>query len=308
MKLFTASLLIALYTLSAVAMVTLSQNNTFKQEREPIRTLTGQQISLLLFFNQLQQGRAGLIALEAPDADQVTGQFSGRPIAFYTTDALSSTYYGLITARLDQPIRDNYELLVSVSFADGSREDLRAPISVSSGGFIQQEVTLLPDQMNLINPDVEADELEQIFTLSEAVAPERKWDTNGFIVPVNAPLTSPFGAVRIFNGTFNTIHTGWDFQAQIGRPMLASAAGEVVFAGPLNIRGNYVLIDHGLGVYSGYAHLSVIHVAQGQKVYAGQIIGQVGSTGRSSSAHAHVEFLVNNQWVDGADFIRLSPP
>lgn len=307
MRLFTALVLTALYIFSAVAATTLSQN-TNTQEREPSRTISGERVSLLLFFSQLQQGRVGLIAVDAPDAVQVTGQFSGRTLAFYIGEESPTIHYGLLTARLDQPIRDNYELMISVSFADGSREDLIAPVSVSSGGFIQQEVTLLPDQMNLINPDVEAAELERIFALTERVTPERMWDKNSFIVPVNAPLTSPFGAVRIFNGTFNTIHTGWDFQAQIGRPMLATAAGEVVFAGPLDIRGNYVLIDHGLGIYSGYAHLSVIHVAQGQRVNAGQIIGQVGSTGRSSSAHAHVEFVVNNQWVDGADFIRLSPP
>lgn len=307
MRLFTALVLAVLYIFSAVAATTLSQN-TNTQEREPIRTVSGERVSLLLFFNQLQQGRVGLIAVEAPDAVQITGQFGGRSLAFYIVEEAPTTHYGLITARLDQPIRDNYELIISVSFADGSQENLSAAVSVSSGGFIQQEVTLLPDQMNLINPDVETAELERIFALTEPVTPERMWDENSFIVPVDAPLTSPFGAVRIFNGTFNTIHTGWDFQAQIGRPMLASAAGEVVFAGPLDIRGNYVLIDHGLGIYSGYAHLSVIHVAQGQRVKASQIIGQVGSTGRSSSAHAHVEFVVNNQWVDGVDFIRLSPP
>ena len=307
MRLFTALVLAVLYIFSAVAATTLSQN-TNTQEREPIRTVSGERVSLLLFFNQLQQGRVGLIAVEAPDAVQITGQFSGRSLAFYIVEEAPTTHYGLITARLDQPIRDNYELIISVSFADGSQENLRASVSVSSGGFIQQEVTLLPDQMNLINPDVETAELERIFALTEPVTPERMWDENSFIVPVDAPLTSPFGAVRIFNGTFNTIHTGWDFQAQIGRPMLASAAGEVVFAGPLDIRGNYVLIDHGLGIYSGYAHLSVIHVAQGQRVKASQIIGQVGSTGRSSSAHAHVEFVVNNQWVDGVDFNRQIPP
>jgi murein DD-endopeptidase MepM/ murein hydrolase activator NlpD len=69
-----------------------------------------------------------------------------------------------------------------------------------------------------------------------------------------------------------------------------------------------VLINHGHGIFSGYAHLSVIYVTQGQTLKAGQIIGQVGTTGRSSSPHAHFEMLVNGLWVDSAEFLRLWLP
>jgi murein DD-endopeptidase MepM/ murein hydrolase activator NlpD len=121
-------------------------------------------------------------------------------------------------------------------------------------------------------------------------------------------LTSPFGAVRVFNNNFNTLHTGWDYQVGVGQPVMATASGVVAFAGPLDIRGNYVLIDHGYGVYSGYAHHSVIYVTQGQPVSAGQIIGQVGTTGRSSSPHAHFEMAVNGYWIDSVDFMKLPLP
>jgi len=184
-------------------------------------------------------------------------------------------------------------------------------VDVSSGGFIQQDVNIVVEDERLailLDPEVEAAELAQIFELAAPITPETLWDEQGFSPPINAELTSPFGAVRVFNGTFNSIHTGWDFQATIGQPLSASAAGRVVFAGMLPIRGNYVLIDHGRGIYSGYAHMSILYVTQGQRVSAGQIVGMVGSTGRSSSAHAHIEFIVNGEWVDAADFIRMYIP
>ena len=89
---------------------------------------------------------------------------------------------------------------------------------------------------------------------------------------------------------------------------MATASGTVAFAEQLDIRGIYVMIDHGYGVYSGYAHMSVLYVTQGQSVKAGQIIGQVGTTGRSSSPHAHFEMIVNGEWIDPTDFLRLPLP
>jgi murein DD-endopeptidase MepM/ murein hydrolase activator NlpD len=81
------------------------------------------------------------------------------------------------------------------------------------------------------------------------------------------------------------------------------AAGRVAFAGQMDIRGNYVIIDHGYGVYSGFAHMSQIHVTRGQQVTRGQVIGMTGNTGRSNGAHAHWEMTVNGEWIDPVDFL-----
>ena len=86
------------------------------------------------------------------------------------------------------------------------------------------------------------------------------------------------------------------------------AGGRVVYAGNMDIRGGYVLLDHGHGVYSGYAHLSVIHVIEGQFVRQGQLVGLAGSTGRSSDPHLHVEMRLNEQWIDPVDFVNMWLP
>ena len=82
----------------------------------------------------------------------------------------------------------------------------------------------------------------------------------------------------------------------------------MAFAGLMDIRGNYVVIDHGHGVYTGYAHFSQIHVTRGQTIAAGQVIGVTGDTGRSSGPHLHWEMNINGDWVDVANVSRMWLP
>ena len=271
----------------------------------PASITEGERAQVALYFRSLPQGRAGLIAISGTSEAPRLSFLDKRIDTFQVPN--DPSYYALLTAPLDQAQR-TYELEVIVLENSSETERILVPVSISSGGFIRQDVILTPDQLDLLDEELEQAELNQIFQMSSHRTPQRLWDERRFRPPVAAALTSPFGAVRVFNGVFNTIHTGWDYQATTGQPMLASGTGRVAFAGPMNIRGNYVLIDHGYGLYSGYAHLSVTHVTQGQVVKAGQIIGQVGSTGRSSSSHAHLEFIANDQWIDPADFIAMYIP
>lgn len=296
------------------ALILLSAGLVFAQDAEttaePEPTLfdTDTRAEIGRYFEFLKQGRVGLVEVRGDGIAEITGQFVTVPVHFWQVERHPGRHYAFVTAPIELSIR-THPLEISITYDDGQREDVTLPVNVSSGGFIQQNVILVePEQLLLVDPEVEQAEFERIFSVANNVTEERLWDENGFNAPVQAELTSPFGAVRVFNGTLNTLHTGWDFNVQIGRPLKASGAGTVAFAGHMDIRGNYVLIDHGRGVYSGYAHLSVIHVTQGQPVAAGQIIGQVGSTGRSSSAHGHIEFIVNGEWVDAADIISMYLP
>ncbi len=129
------------------------------------------------------------------------------------------------------------------------------------------------------------------------------------LVPLRQPLvgqlemTSPFG-VRIdpFLGR-PEMHTGMDFRANVGDPVHATAAGKIAIAGRDGGYGNMVEINHGNGLASRYAHLSEIDVAVGQPVRAGEVIGRVGSTGRSTGPHLHYETRVNGQAVNPEKFL-----
>jgi len=275
----------------------------------PVSTIETADLSLDLFFDSIQQGRAALIRLRGDNLTSARANVFNQQFDFFTVPD-DNNLYALLVARIEQPIR-RYEMIVTVQIEGENQPiEMRATLDVVSGQFIQQDVLLVgnEDLESLLDLAIEEAELAQIFNITQAVTPDVLWESGGFQTPIEAELTSPFGAVRVFNDTLETLHTGWDFQAAIGQPIRATAGGRIAFAGPMRIRGNYVIIDHGQGVYSGYAHLSVIHVTQGQRVSGGQIIGRVGSTGRSSSAHAHVEFIVHNEWVDTAEFIQMYIP
>lgn len=297
--------LLLLLSLFLLTMPVLTQTDaspdTETPERVPWRVIAEEDIRVALHFPTLLQGRVGLMTVEGENITTVSARLFNREHRCFEDEGV---FICLLVTPIEQSARE-YALSVVAGRRVGAATELLIGIQVENGGFIRQDVVLREDQMGLLDPIIEQEEFATIFSFANRVTEEKLWDARGFIVPINAPLTSPFGAVRTFNDTFNTRHTGWDFQVPIGKPMMASATGKVVFAGLLPIRGQYVLVDHGQGVYSGYAHLSVTHVAQGQPVRAGQIIGQVGSTGRSSSAHAHIEFIVGGEWIDPIEFIRM---
>jgi murein DD-endopeptidase MepM/ murein hydrolase activator NlpD len=111
-------------------------------------------------------------------------------------------------------------------------------------------------------------------------------------------ITTPFGAKRIINGKKRSIHWGTDFKAPKGEPVFAVLSGKVAYAGSMFFTGNTVIIDHGLGIHTLYAHLSKINVKKGEFVKAGKVIGRVGSTGRSTGPHLHFGVYVGTERVD----------
>lgn len=275
---------------------------------EPIYSVEGDGVILDVYFNTLKQGRAGLLGLRGEDITSASTSIFANNIGFFQIDERDG-WWAIFSADMGQAIRQ-YDLAVTITL-EGQRDPqvLLTRFNLISGGFIGQAVNLVPDDelSRLLDPEVEANEFEQIFSAADTDTGVF-WNENSFIAPLNAELSSPFGAARIFNEEFQTIHTGWDFNAPTGIPLLATASGVVALAEPLDIRGNYVLVNHGQGIYSGYAHMSVIYVTQGQEVTEGQVLGLVGTTGRSSSAHAHFEMIVNGHWVDAVDFVQMYIP
>jgi murein DD-endopeptidase MepM/ murein hydrolase activator NlpD len=264
-----------------------------------------------VFFSELAQGQTGLIFVTDEGAggasfSGVTLRFLDQVIPLFPVE--NEGYYGLVAVPMEQTARE-YTLDVFISFADGSQSAVSLPVKVTVGGFIRQDIPLKPDKTYLLDPEVEGAELARLESIFSTTSVYMLWDAHTFDLPIpGGTLTSPFGAFRTFNQTFQTRHTGWDIKAASGQPVLASADGVVVFTGFMEIRGSFVVIDHGLGVYSGYAHLSQVHVTRGQRVTRGQVLGTVGSTGRTSGAHFHWEVAVNGAFVDAAQFAALWLP
>ena len=116
--------------------------------------------------------------------------------------------------------------------------------------------------------------------------------------PVSGSVSSAFGLRRVFNGQPRSQHKGLDLRGAAGTLVLAVEDGTVALAEELYFSGNVVYLDHGLGLFSMYGHLSAIDVRPGQQVRRGQVLGKVGSTGRVTGPHLHLGCYVLGSAVD----------
>ena len=121
--------------------------------------------------------------------------------------------------------------------------------------------------------------------------------------------TSPFGQRRLFNGQVRSRHMGLDLRGRRGQGTYAPAAGRVLLTGRFFYQGNAVYLDHGLGLVTAYFHFDSIVVEEGEWVEPGQLLGRVGSTGRSTAPHLHWSAYVDGVNVDPETLIgfQLSP-
>jgi murein DD-endopeptidase MepM/ murein hydrolase activator NlpD len=179
---------------------------------------------------------------------------------------------------------------------------------VVAGSYPTEAITLAPDRLALLDPKLLQAEREKVESVFTAVTPRQLWD-GLFTRPVTSEISSGFGIRRSYNGgPANSFHEGNDFRGPAGLPVVAPAAGLVALAEPLTVRGNAVVLDHGLGVFTGYWHLSEIDVRPGDRVEPGQVIGRVGHTGLSTGAHLHWEMRIGNIYVDVLEWTERALP
>ncbi|WP_420644595.1 peptidoglycan DD-metalloendopeptidase family protein [Candidatus Leptofilum sp.] len=174
-----------------------------------------------------------------------------------------------------------------------------------SDSWTFQQLTLTGTAAQIDQQSI-AEERERLFAIWEKDSDTPQWNTP-FQLPIDnfLEISSDYGARRSYNGgPYRTYHEGVDFAAYGGTPVLAPAGGTAVVAEFLYVRGGAVIIDHGLGIYSGYYHLSSIAIAPGDVVTPGQLLGEVGTTGLSTGNHLHWDLLVDAIWVDAQAWIE----
>ena len=165
--------------------------------------------------------------------------------------------------------------------------------------FSTRTLKVDPDLVNPPPQEMEriTREAAQLRRLWEAPPAPRLW--NGpFVRPVPDTANSSFGTRSIYNGQARSPHGGTDFLSPSGRPIKAPNAGRVVLAGTLYFTGGTVVIDHGLGVLSLFAHLSKVGLREGDEVKTGDVIGEVGATGRVTGPHLHWAVRLTGARVD----------
>jgi murein DD-endopeptidase MepM/ murein hydrolase activator NlpD len=126
-----------------------------------------------------------------------------------------------------------------------------------------------------------------------------------FIRPVPNDANSAFGTRSVYNGQPRSPHSGADFLSPAGTPITSPNGGQIVLADDLYYTGNTIVIDHGLGLFSLFAHLEKINVREGQRVATGDVLGLVGATGRVTGPHLHWMVRVGGARVDPLSLLAM---
>jgi len=161
------------------------------------------------------------------------------------------------------------------------------------------------DEMALATLTAKMGRLEEDMKAYEAILRQRGYTPT--VWPVDGKLEAGFGGRRNpFGGAGYEFHSGQDIEAPWGAPVVAGASGKVTFVGWQNGYGQLVVVDHGGGLTTRYGHLSQIDVELGQTVNRAQLLGKVGSTGRSTGPHLHYEVRINDQPVNPRQYLLLN--
>lgn len=263
---------------------------------------------VILYPQPFVQGGTFEVKVSGGEGMQLGGSLNERPLNIFP-DAASGGYVGLqgIHALAEPGL---YPLVISGTLPGGANFAFSQSVFVDAGNYAFDPVlTVSPET---IDPAVTGPEDAEWFALTAPVTPERLWNGQ-FQSPAPPPYSdcwpSYFGNRRSYNGSaYSYFHSGLDFCGGVGTEILAPAAGVVVFAGPLTVRGNATIINHGQGIYTGYLHQSEILVQVGDAVTAGQVIGKVGGTGRVTGPHLHWEVWVGGVQVDPMNWLESTYP
>ncbi|MFN7225981.1 MAG: M23 family metallopeptidase [Holosporales bacterium] len=187
-------------------------------------------------------------------------------------------------------------------------EQVEETLSVAKRTWQVQRIDGLPQAKVTPNPEdlarIQHDQA-RFFEQRSRQTPQ-PWYRSGFIMPLEGRISGVFASQRILNGEPRQPHFGVDVAAPVGTPFVSPADGVVVIASEdFFLTGGTLMIDHGYGVTSIFAHLNSIDVAVGDKVTQGQHLGTVGNTGRSTGPHLHWGTAVGRIQVDPLELLKL---
>ncbi|MFO0707635.1 MAG: M23 family metallopeptidase [Nitrospira sp.] len=254
-----------------------------------------------------KQGQILVVKVEGDDPQaQVRGTFLGRLLSFFPDPRPGETpgHVGLLGIDMqDEP--GTHELAVDITRGDQTKR-VSLNVLVMKEKFRVEHLKLPKEKVDLDEKAVARwkAEQEQVKLALAEDSGLRLWQ-GAFVEPVGGKRTGIFGSVRIMNGQARNPHNGEDIGAPNGTDVLATNDGVVRLTVDHIFSGKGVYVDHGLGFYSMYFHLSEVAVKEGDVVKAGQVVGKVGATGRATGPHLHWGVKLNGARVNPYALLEL---
>ena len=254
----------------------------------------------------LKQGEVLLVNVtDKKGINTLSGTMFNKPVHFYK-NSTGKKYTALVGIDMDTK-PDRYKLTMLIEDNNGEKATKEYRIKVKPANFGTQKLTLPPSKVTLDEETLQKVEIEKekIGKVWELFMEGRLWDGN-FIQPVAGEMSDNFGLRRIINGEQKSPHTGVDIDAPEGAPVLASNSGRAIFTDDQFFSGRTLIIDHGLGLFTMYFHLSEILVTEGAPVKKGDIIAKVGKTGRATGPHLHWGVRLNGARINPLSLLSLN--
>ncbi|MBC7691538.1 MAG: M23 family metallopeptidase [Methylotenera sp.] len=262
-----------------------------------------------LSSSEVADGTLVLVTIKTPpktlaDAVSVTFEKTIYPVYALGETEQESSFRAVIAVPFNlKPSDAKVEVRLGKSI---EAQSLSLPIKIVDGHYKSEILKVGGKFTNPKKKDLAfiKKDIAEVAAIYRKITPVKYW-TGPFAYPVDSAMTSPFGTKRVFNGEMKSFHQGLDLRAKVGTPIYAAAPGVIALARDMFFTGNTILIDHGYGIYTLYAHMSALKVAKGQQVGQKELIGLAGKTGRASGPHLHWGAIVNKNKVNPTDLIQV---
>lgn len=256
-------------------------------------------------WRTLQPGEVIMVVLrENPSVKKVNIQFLGREYQLGNIDAGLAQFAFI---GLDLGVKpDSYIMKVYIEKIDGNWEIVQKEITVFAKKFPIKKLWV--DERFVTPPPSVRERIKreaEILGLIYSVVSPRWLGEGKFILPCSGEVNPNFGERRIYNNKPRSSHSGVDISSPYGDPVKASNSGKVVWANDLYFAGKTVIIDHGLGLFTLYCHFSKLKVKRGQFVRKGEVIGEIGATGRVTGPHLHWGVKLLRSRIDPFSLLSL---
>jgi len=250
-----------------------------------------------LSTSKVKNANTVLVQITKKNISDVKLSFEKQNINFFKNPFKKDSFYALLPISYYKKFK-TYRVIISY-LEDEKRIFKGRDLKIIDGNYKSEVINVSKSKFKPSKERLQRTKKEYIDAIKvyKSVSKKILWEEN-FINPLNSKITSDFGTKRVYNGSLKSYHSGTDFRAKIGTPIIASNSGIVKISAHRFYSGKSIIIDHGQGVYSCYFHLSKINYKVGDAIKRGDILGLSGDTGRITGPHLHYSFRIHGIQVD----------